>query len=66
MLRCYVLLSISDAWVRAYINVQHICTLIRRAVCAGGKVGFAGKSLHNISVFYLELYKHMKVKGHDI
>ena len=22
---------ISDAWVHAYINVQHICTLIRRA-----------------------------------
>jgi hypothetical protein len=40
--------------------------LIRRAVCAGGKAGFAGKSLHKISVFYLELYKHMEVKGHDI
>jgi hypothetical protein len=27
---CYQAL-ISDAWVHAYINVQHICTLIRRA-----------------------------------
>jgi sugar phosphate permease len=30
-IRCYVLPVISDAWVHAYINVQHICTLIRRA-----------------------------------
>jgi hypothetical protein len=30
-IRCYVLLVINDAWVHAYINVQHICTLIRRA-----------------------------------
>jgi hypothetical protein len=35
-----VLPVISDAWVHAYINVQHICTPIRRAGlenCAGGK-----------------------------
>ena len=36
-IRCYVSSVISDAWVHAYINVQHICTLIRRVGCAGGK-----------------------------
>jgi hypothetical protein len=28
-MRCYVLSLISDAWVHAYINVQHLCTPIR-------------------------------------
>jgi Na+/melibiose symporter-like transporter len=29
-IRCYVLPVISDAWVHAYINVQHICAPIKR------------------------------------
>ena len=35
-IRCYVSPVIGDAWVHAYINVQHICTLIRRVGPAGG------------------------------
>ena len=51
----YMLLRVaSDAWVHAYINVQHICTLIRR----GERAGFAGKSLHKISVLkYIYFFK---------
>ena len=36
-IRRYVSPVISDAWVHAYINVQHICTLIRRVGRAGEK-----------------------------
>jgi hypothetical protein len=56
-----VLPVISEAWVHAYINVQHICTPIRREL---GKLrgweraGFAGKHLHKISVLkYIYFFK---------
>ena len=53
-IRCYVLPVITDAWVYAYINVQHICTLIRGRVAREERAGFAGKILHKISVLTMK------------
>ena len=58
---CITKCILMDRWglfitqVYAYINVQNICTLIRRAGRAGGRAGFACKSLHKISVLHLFL-----------
>ena len=48
--------SITDAWLYAYIKVQHICTLIRGRVAREERAGFAGKSLHKISVLTMKDY----------
>jgi hypothetical protein len=64
-IRCYVLPVISDAWVHAYINVQHIFTLLGgrvRQIARAKRAGFAGNSLHKISVlkciyFFKTFYK---------
>ena len=55
-IRCYVLPVISDAWVHAYINVQHICTLIRRAGRAGGKSGLCRQKLAQDFSFKIHLF----------
>jgi hypothetical protein len=55
-IRCYVLLVISDACVHAYINVQHICTLIRRAGRAGGKSGLCRKKFAQDFSFKIHLF----------
>ena len=58
-IRCYVLSVISDAWVHAYINVQHICTPIRRAGLlnrAGGKSGLCRQKLAQNFSFKIHLF----------
>ena len=55
-IRCYVLPVISDAWVHAYINVQHICTPIRRAGRAGGKSGLCRQKLAQDFSFKIYLF----------
>jgi hypothetical protein len=56
---CYVLSLISDAWVHAYINVQHICTPIRRAGYAnraGGKSELCRQKLAQDFSFKIHLF----------
>jgi hypothetical protein len=58
-IRSYVLSVISDAWVHAYINVQHICTPIRRAGWvnrAGGKSGLCKQKLAQDFSFKIHLF----------
>jgi hypothetical protein len=58
-IRCYVLPVISDAWVHAYINEQHICTLIRQVGRAGGKSGYCRQKLaKDFSLKYIYFFKH--------
>jgi hypothetical protein len=52
----YVLPVISDAWVYAYIKVQHICTPIRREGCAGGKSGLCRQKLTQDFSFKIHLF----------
>ena len=55
-IRCYLLPVISDAWAHAYINVQHICTLIRRADRAGGKSGLSRQKFAQDFSFKIHLF----------
>ena len=55
-IRCYVLPVINDPWVHTYINVQHICTLIRRAGRAGGKSGLCRQKLTQDFSFKIHLF----------
>ena len=63
-IRCYVSPVISDAWVHAHINVQHICTLNRRVGRAGVKSGLCRqKFAHNFSFKILSSDFYILVLG---